>query len=338
MPDRVHFPYGRFAFIMATGIVSIAAGLLGLAAIADALFVLNLILFPVFLGLLALHLRRDIGALAADLGDHRRAPGVLTVIAATCVVANQIALMTRLEAVVAALWIAASILWLGLVYGLFVMLTTRLAKPGLDGIDGSWLLVIVATEALAILTSRAAGALWPPAPVAFVSLCLFLLGGALYLILLILIVQRWLFLPLQPEQLTAPYWINMGAAAIAALAGTRVLALVEAAPALAPVGDFVFSTTILFWALASWWIPLLAMLTVWRHRGGAVRLVYRIDNWSIVFPLGMYTIATWRVAHELGLPFLAAIPLVFVWIALAAWCLTFAGMLRDALGSLAREG
>jgi tellurite resistance protein TehA-like permease len=129
----------------------------------------------------------------------------------------------------------------------------------------------------------------------------------------------------------------MGAAAIATLAGTRVLALIDAGPSLAPVRDFVFSATILFWALASWWIPLLAVLMLWRHRGGAVPLAYRTENWSIVFPLGMYTTATWHLAHGLGLPFLDDIPRVFVWIALVAWCLTFAGMLRRAFRGATRQ-
>jgi Voltage-dependent anion channel len=67
--------------------------------------------------------------------------------------------------------------------------------------------------------------------VIFVSLCLFLLGGVLYLILISLIVQRWLFEPMRPAQITPSYWINMGAAAIATLAGTRLASIAAADPA-----------------------------------------------------------------------------------------------------------
>jgi tellurite resistance protein TehA-like permease len=70
------------------------------------------------------------------------------------------------------------------------------------GLDGTWLLTIVATEAIAVLATHVSGVLSQPDIVLFVSLCLFLLGGVLYLILISLIFQRWLFEPMQPEQLT----------------------------------------------------------------------------------------------------------------------------------------
>jgi len=325
--------YGYFAFVMATGIVSIAAGPIGLGWISDALFGLNLAVFPVLCALMALRVCGAPASVFADLRDHRRAPALLTTIAATCVVGNEVALTGGHQAVVAGLWIAAGILWAFLIYGFFAAMTTRPEKPSLEeGLDGSWLLAVVATEALSILTSRAAEAVAPPHRLAlFASLALFLLGAGFYAILLIAIVQRWLFLRLRPDQLTPPYWINMGAAAIASLAGARLVSVLGADPALSPVRDLVLGATVLFWSFASWWIPLLAILTVWRHRPGAVRLRYRPDNWSIVFPLGMYTTATWRLSHDIGLRFLEAIPKVFVWIALIAWALTFAGMLRAAL-------
>ena len=87
---------------------------------------------------------------------------------------------------------------------------------------------------------------------------------------------------------------------------------------------------ILLWAVASWWIPLLAGLTLWRRRRG-VRPGYRLADWAMVFPLGMYTTASWRLAHDAGVPSLAAVPDAFVWVALAAWTLTFAGMVRAGL-------
>jgi tellurite resistance protein TehA-like permease len=67
-------------------------------------------------------------------------------------------------------------------------------------------------------------------------------------------------------------------------------------------------------------------LTVWRHRCG-VPVRYRLENWAMVFPLGMYTTATWRFADTLGLPFLDIVPALFVWVAVAAWCLNFIGLL-----------
>ena len=95
---------------------------------------------------------------------------------------------------------------------------------------------------------------------------------------------------------------------------------------------FVFAVTLVFWSLATWWIPLLLGLTLWRHGRGGVRFGYRIENWSMVFPLGMYTTATWRLSHVDGLAFLEGVPDTSVWIALTAWCLTFLGLLRTLAG------
>jgi tellurite resistance protein TehA-like permease len=311
---------------MATGIVSIATALTGFAWLSLALLALNLAVFAALWGLLLWRVCRVPASVVADLHDHRRAPSSLAVVAATCVVGNELALSGGAPWIAAGLWVAACALWACLLYGFFALMTIRPAKPPLEsGVDGSWLLVVVATEALAILTTHTAFA---PAPaVALASLCLFLLGGAFYALLLIAIVYRWLFLPMRPDELTPAYWINMGAAAIATLAGTRLLPELGADPALLPVRDVVFGATLLFWSIASWWIPLLAALTLWRHLSGA-RLVYRLDNWSMVFPLGMYATASWRLSQAFDLPFVAVIPHVFVWVALAAWSLTFAGMLR----------
>ena len=70
-------------------------------------------------------------------------------------------------------------------------------------------------------------------------------------------------------------------------------------------------------------------LGVWRHLVKRVPLTYHPQYWSLVFPLGMYTASTFAFAKATGLAFLVAIPRLFLWIALAAWLVTFAGMLRD---------
>jgi tellurite resistance protein TehA-like permease len=84
--------------------------------------------------------------------------------------------------------------------------------------------------------------------------------------------------------------------------------------------------TLLFWATATWWIPILLALGAWRHLHKRVPLTYEHGYWAAIFPLGMYTACTQNLIRVFQLPFLDPIAAVFVWIALGAWGLTFAGL------------
>jgi Voltage-dependent anion channel len=67
-----------------------------------------------------------------------------------------------------------------------------------------------------------------------------------------------------------------------------------------------------------------------------VPLTYHPQYWSLVFPLGMFTAATFQLSRATGIEFLAAVPRAFVWVALVAWTITFLGMARDLARSAAR--
>jgi hypothetical protein len=52
-------------------------------------------------------------------------------------------------------------------------------------------------------------------------------------------------------------------------------------------------------------------------------------------PLGMYTASTFQLSKALGLDFLLAIPRVFIFVALVAWLVTFAGLIRSVITGVA---
>ena len=325
-------PGGGFAFVMATGIVAIAAASQSLRPIGAGLFAINVVAFAGLVLMMLLRLIRDRPALIAELSQHRTAAGFLTIVAAAAVLGEEFVAQAKELSIGAGLWLGACGLWVGLVYAFFAVLATRPRKPSLaDGLDGTWLLVAVATEALTVLGTDVARGFARPDIVVYLSLCWFLLGGFFYLIVIALILYRWLFEPLPPEALTPPYWINMGAMAIATLAGARLESIAGTNPLLTRLLPGVALATMLCWAVATWWIPLL-LLMIWRHAVRGVPLSYRFEYWSMVFPLGMYTAATAAFVHVNGLDFLLWLPRGFIWVALGAWAASFAGMVRGAIG------
>jgi tellurite resistance protein TehA-like permease len=322
-----------FAMTMATGIVSIAAHLLGLQPVAFALYLLNLA-FYVTLWLLTLaRLRRYRERVIADLFDHGRSVGFFTMVAATCVLGSQSLVVGHLYALAVVLWFAGLVLWAVLTYAIVTILMVKAEKPTLaEGINGGWLVIVVASHSVAVLGSQLAPQMAAHAPhVLLLSLTMWLGGSMLYIWIISLIFYRYTFFTLSPNDLAPPYWINMGAAAIATLAGSTLVAAASHSPVLGQILPFVRGLTLWWWATATWWIPMLLILGTWRHVFRRFPLRYDPLYWGAVFPMGMYTVCTIRLSQAIDAPYLLAIPRVFVFFALAAWTLTLVGLGQSLL-------
>jgi tellurite resistance protein TehA-like permease len=317
-----------FALAMATGIVSIACELTGLHAIAVALFVLNLAFYPGLWLLLIARVVRHRDRVRADFLHHGRAVGFFTIVAATCVVGSQCLVIGESVTAALVLWFAGIALWAVLVYTVFAILTVKAEKPALaEGLNGGWLVGVVAAQSVAVLGAQLAPHLGAHAPEALVfSLAMWLGGGMLYFWIIALIFYRYTFFPMAPSDLAPPYWINMGAAAISTLAGTMLVAAAPYSPVLDQILPFVRGFTFMWWATATWWIPMLVILGVWRH--GIRKFPFRYDPlyWGAVFPLGMYTVCTIRISRAVDAAFLATISQGFVFVALGAWIVVATGM------------
>ena len=331
---------GSFALVMATGALSIAFDLLQYAWVSRALFVLNAAAYGVLCVLLALRIARFRHRIAADFADHARAPGFFTIVAGTCVLGTNVAVTAGSPRAATAFWVAGIALWVLVMYSFFAVVVTRVEKPDLEkGINGAWLIAAVATQSVVVLGAVLAPSFAAPATPLFFCLIMYLIGAMLYLSIITLIFYRLTFVHLTSATFTPPYWINMGAVAITALAGATLISRATLSPLLEQLLPFLEGFTLFFWAGASWWIPLLLILMIWRHVIMRFPLRYEAQYWSMAFPLAMYTTGTLRLANALRIEFLETLSHYFLWIAAVIWLVTFGGMIRAiARASLAGSG
>lgn len=322
-----------FAMAMATGIVAIACHTLGLHEFAGGLSWVNILAYPALCVMLIVRVIWFPGRVVADLRDHARAPGYFTIVAATAVMGSQAALLHNQLAVAQVLWWMALVLWGACTYTIFAMLTINERKPTLDkGINGGWLVAVVATQSVCVLGCTLDGLILADRDtMLFILMCFWLGGGMLYLWIIGLIFYRYMFFRFSPQDLMPPYWINMGSVAISTLAGTLLANQAETSVLLGSMRPFILGLTVMFWATATWWIPMLLLLGIWRHRSQNVRFSYDPLYWGLVFPLGMYSVCTYRLAAVLDATFLLWIARVFVVAAASVWLLTFLGLARRVL-------
>ncbi len=323
-----------FGMVMATGIVSLAADQIGFDRIALALFAIALLAYGVLWGLTALRVCRHPKLFFMDLIDHLRGPGFFTMVAASSVLGSQFVLLLDQTTIGFGLWFLALFLWLTLTYTIFTALTVKEEKPTLaEGINGAWLLAVVATQSIAVLASLLAVRVEQPwrLDLNFLALSMWLWGGILYIWMMSLIFYRYTFFRFSPGDLSPPYWINMGAMAISTLAGSLLILNSDDAPFLHSIVPFMKGFTVFYWATGTWWIPMLVILAIWRHVYKRFPLQYDPLYWGAVFPLGMYAVATHRMAQAMGFHFIDTLPTAFAYVAMIAWTVTFYAFLTGLL-------
>jgi tellurite resistance protein TehA-like permease len=319
---------GYFAFVMATGIISTGTFLLGPSWLSRTLLVVasaGLVVLSVALLIRVVRFRPSV---MADIRAPERVFGFFTITAGLDVLGVRFSYAGH-PLVTAVLAAMAAAVWLVLTYGVPAsLLLTRAHDSVLGGVNGAWLLWVVSTQSLAV-AACALVPVWPSQAglLAPFAAGLWSIGLVLYLLLVSLILLRWLTVPMTPETLGPPYWILMGATAISVLAGAKILGLPGTLPAVRATAGFVEGFSYALWAFGTWWIPLLVVLGFWRHVRHHWPLTYEPTLWSVVFPLGMYSVATLSFGKAAGLGFMKPLSRFMLWVAVAAWVLVAAAFL-----------
>lgn len=325
---EVNLPPDVFAVVMATGIVSVAAGDHGYRKIHAVLGVLAAAVFVVLgVGLLA-----RFAAGPGDLIRQARKPDValrmFTAVAAGAVLAMRWA--GRVGAFRYAL-VVTGVGWLVLAALSLADVRGHRRRDLRDHVHGAWLLPSVAASGVAAVAAKSDSATggW----LIGVAVGAWLIALALYVVVTWLIAWRAVSAPFGPDQVPPDSWILMGAVAVAALAGVQIAASADPGWTATAVHD----VTLACWALASVWVPVLLYAEVWKVNTQPGALNYQGVWWSAVFPLGMYSAASAACAARYHLHALVTISLTFFWVATTAWIMVAVGYVHRRTVALLRS-
>lgn len=317
---------GYFALVMASGIISVGMKLEGFQIVSLVLLVVSAVAFVILLCLTLWRFIAYRSAINDDFLDPRRAFGFFTFVAGTNVLGVRLG-MEGSYAATAVLLALAGAAWLLLGYVVpWTAVLGRVERPIVATANGTWFIWVVASQSVAI----AAATIEPifetgRRELALLAVMSWSVGVLLYAATAMIVSLRLMLYEFGPEELTPPYWVAMGALAVTVLAGARIVEMADA-PMVNVTRGLIAGLAVVFWAFATWLIPVLVAAGWWRHITRRVPLRYEATLWSVIFPLGMYAVAGIYLGEANRLPVVAMIGSVELWFAFVAWLLVTVAM------------
>ena len=323
-----NFYPGYFAMTMATGIISVAFFLHNNIVLSNSFMAVTIITWLAMTYIYTWRLIKYPKAVFENLINPKTTFIFFTFVAATniCgVLLHQHGYSTL--AIIC--WFIAFSYWSFLMYLSFTALCFAHKDREVNIMHGGWLILIVGTQSLVLLGTKIAADLGEYAAYMMVEIyMLWALGIMFYVVLVTLFCYRIFFKTMNANDSSPLMWVIMGAAAISANAGSRLLLTDPVIPMLAELHAVVQLISMMLWTWATWWIPLLVIIGIWTHGYRKVPLKYNPMQWSIVFPLGMYTVATNNLALSSEFTPLLYLANVMLWIASAAWIILTLAFLK----------
>jgi len=319
---------GYFALVMASGIISVGMLLDGRLLLSRVLLAVCVASFVVLLLLNGWRLLAFRDAVAEDFTDPRRAFGFFTFIAGTNVLGVRLG-MDDHHSLTALLLVVSGATWLVLGYVVpWTAVLGRTRRPVLAAANGTWFIWVVASQSVAVSAASLEPVFsFPRRPLAVVAVFCWSVGVFLYAAAGVFVSARMMLYDLRPVDLTPPYWVAMGASAITVVAGARIVNMADA-PMVHATRGLIAGASVIFWAFATWLIPVLVAAGWWRHAVHRIPLVYDPTLWSVIFPLGMYAVAGIFLGRADHLPLVGVMGSAELWVAFAAWLVTVAAMGR----------
>lgn len=314
---------GYFAVVMASGIISVGMLLNGHRLLSVVLLIACLVSYVVLIFLSGWRLIAYRHEVVSDFTDSGRAFGFFTFIAGTNVLGVRLAMDGHYSST-AALLMVAVLTWLVLGYVIpwTAVLSTK-HRPVVAKANGTWFIWVVASQSVAVSAASLEPVYLSLRDVlAVVAVFSWSVGVFLYAAAGIFVAARILLYEFRPTDLNPPYWVAMGACAITILAAARIVEMADA-PMVDATRGLIAGAAVVFWAFATWLIPALIAAGWWRHVTHRIPLRYEATWWSAVFPLGMYAVAGIYLGQTNRLPIVGWIGKGFLWVAFAAWALSF---------------
>jgi tellurite resistance protein TehA-like permease len=320
---------GYFALVMASGIISVGMRQHGRLGLSVFLLGVCAVSFAVLVALNVWRILAFRGEVVSDFTDPARGFGFFTFVAGGNVLGVRLA-MDGHYTVAAVLLGVGLVGWVGLGYVVpWTSVLGRSERPVVTKANGTWFIWVVAAQSVA----ASAATLQPALPtlrdaLAVVAVFAWSVGLFLYPAVGIMVAARMLLYELRPTDLSPPYWVAMGASAITVLAGARIVEMVGT-PMVDAVRGLVAGVSVTIWLFGSWLIPVLVAAGWWRHRTHRVPLRYEPSLWSMVFPLGMYSVAATFLSQADALPLVGVVGAVGIWVAFAVWSLVLGAMIAS---------
>lgn len=318
----------RFAYVMATTSTSIALFVTGFFTLSSLFLALALLGYVWLISLFITRLCLFGKSVLHNMKDIERLFKWFAFSAGTSALSIRLCL-DGYDHPGAVLGIIGGVSTIVLIYTLFAVLFFHVKAP-IQLVSPFWLLMAIACNSAGIVTTTLWGHGKIESPLfLLIGFGFFTFGVFIYASFMTLNIYRMVFLPFVGKDLNPAYWTCMGAAAIAAVDASQFILIKNPPLFLEAIIPCLTGASLLLWAFASAWIPILCIMEFWKYAYFKMPFQYHPSLWAIVFPLGMYTTATHLLATSAHLELVQPMTPIWLWTTVFMWGLIVVLLIRN---------